>query len=210
MNDTGKQERGARLILGLDASTVSTGWALLSAPRAGQKTTGRARRPQTRLIAYGALAAKKSMGPVDRLLSMAARLEDLIAEHRPTEVAIESAFVFLNNRTALSLGEVRGALLLTAARAGLQVFQYPPKLIKQQIAGHGNATKQQVAEAVRLMLDINVSGMVDDTTDAIACALTHAAETEQTSKGLPRSTFTRRRHKRPSKPPKTGAPEKKR
>jgi crossover junction endodeoxyribonuclease RuvC len=210
MNDANSGNTEVRLTLGLDASTVSTGWSIVASPKVSpQKRERRRSRGQTELRASGVLSAPKTSQPVDRLLLMAAQLEAVIREHHPTEIAIESAFVFLNSRTALSLGEVRGALLLTAAQAGLPIFQYPPSLIKQQIAGHGNATKRDVAEAVRLMLGVDISEMLHDTTDAIACALCHIAESEQTAKGLPRSTFTKRRARRPSRPPKTNVVKRK-
>lgn len=209
MNDEQVAAEKERLTLGLDASTVATGWAIvasgLQSPQRGARGGVSGGQPLTKLKAHGVLKAPHSSSPVKRLLLMAAQLEELISTHHPQDVAIESAFVFRNNRTALSLGEVRGALLLTAARTGLPIFQYPPSVIKQQIAGHGNATKLNVAQAVGLMLGVETSGMTHDTTDAIACALCHIAETSQKAKGLPRSTFRRGKGKRASRPPKTNA-----
>lgn len=192
-----------RLTLGIDASTVSTGWAIVASAKPPSQRGGQGKPAE--LKAYGVLKAPKTSSPIKRLLVMAAQLEEVIAQYHPMEVAIEGAFVFLNNRTALSLGEVRGALLLTAARARLPVFQYPPTLVKQQITGYGNATKLDVAQAVALVLEVDVSKMGHDTTDAIACALCHIAERKQKARGLPRSTFKRGRGKRANRAPKTNA-----
>jgi crossover junction endodeoxyribonuclease RuvC len=196
-------------VLGLDGSTVATGWGIIDEfpPSIGRTGRGPAKQSAIELVGYGVLEAPKSKHRLDRLVIMAAKLRELIKEYSPTEVAIEEAFYFQNPRVVSSLAEVRGVLMLVACEAGLAVCEYAPRVIKQRTAGSGAASKQAVAEGVRMILKLDNAERSLDATDALACAICHQSETSsvlgnQTGslrKGAFRSN--RRKGTRPAKVP---------
>jgi crossover junction endodeoxyribonuclease RuvC len=117
-----------------------------------------------------------------------ARLSQLMEEHCPDVVAVESIFSALNVRTALRLAEVRGVVLLAAAQHGLEVHSYAPREVKASIAGHGHADKRQMQLMVRALLSMEVTPEPADAADALAVALCHL-QMEQARRrfGLPQT-----------------------
>jgi len=97
----------------------------------------------------------------------------LIEDRQPTAVAVEELFFSKNVRTALSVGQARGVALLAAANARLPIHEYTPLQVKQAIAGYGRATKGQVQQMVRMLLDLDSVPQPDDAADAIAVAICH-------------------------------------
>ena len=97
----------------------------------------------------------------------------LIDEFRPHGVAVESVFTALNIKTALSLAEVRGVVLLAAAQAGIPSLSYSPREVKATVAGYGNADKQQMQQMVRALLHLSETPEPADAADALAVALCH-------------------------------------
>jgi crossover junction endodeoxyribonuclease RuvC len=109
----------------------------------------------------------------DRLRAIFEGLGTVIAEHAPEELAVEDVFVARNPASALRLGQAQGAALLAGVLGGVPLFEYPPAQVKQAVAGHGRADKDQVAHMVRLILRLpDLPG--EDVTDALAVALCHA------------------------------------
>jgi len=108
-----------------------------------------------------------------RLLTIHRQLSALIEAYRPDSVAVEELFFSKNVRTAMSVGQARGAVLLTAAQAGLTVYNYKPAEIKQAVTGYGSASKKQVQEMVRLLLGLDEAPAPDDVADAVAIAICH-------------------------------------
>ena len=112
--------------------------------------------------------------PVEkRLAEMAQGLEAVIAELRPEVAAIEDVFYAKNPRSALVLGQARGAALATVGISGLPVFAYPPALVKQAVTGFGRASKIQVAKMVAMLLGMRRVPTAD-AADALAVAIAHA------------------------------------
>ena len=97
----------------------------------------------------------------------------MIAEHRPDACALEDAFLATNVKVSMKLGQVRGVVLLVAERAGLEIHEYSPRLIKQTVVGYGNAEKHQVQEMVRLLLALKSVPSPHDAADALAVAICH-------------------------------------
>jgi crossover junction endodeoxyribonuclease RuvC len=96
----------------------------------------------------------------------------VIARHGPSCVAVEDVFV-KHARSALTLGQARGVVLLASAQAELEVSAYSPALVKRSVAGSGQAPKDQLARIVCAMLGFR-NLPVADATDALAIAITHA------------------------------------
>jgi crossover junction endodeoxyribonuclease RuvC len=106
------------------------------------------------------------------LLAINQTIRDIVNEYHPTVAAFESVIFVQSYKTAIILGCARGAALLAAAGAGLPVFEYAPKRVKQAVVGRGAADKSQVAFMVRALLGL-CETPVPDAADAIAVGLTH-------------------------------------
>ncbi len=149
-------------ILGVDPGSERTGWGVIDAARG-----------VCRLVEFGVIRTRASESFARRLLCIADGLDEVIARLQPDICAVEEAFYAANVKTALKLGQVRGAILLTGARAGLTIHEYAPRLIKQTIVGYGAAEKHQVGEMVRLLLNLEATPQPNDASDALAIAICH-------------------------------------
>ena len=124
-------------------------------------------------IANGQVKTDPEAALADRLAKLADELDRLIAEHRPETAAVEEVFVNKNPQSTLKLGQARGVVIMTAARAGIGVGEYAARLVKKAIVGNGNAEKSQVhAMIARLLPGASIAG--PDASDALAVAITHA------------------------------------
>ena len=113
-------------------------------------------------------------GPIqDRLLELTQALEQVVALHRPDVAAIEGVFHATNAKSALVLGQARGAVLVTLARLGLECGEYPPAQVKQMVASSGRADKAQVQHMVRSLLGLTEK-LPFDTSDALSIAICHS------------------------------------
>lgn len=100
-------------------------------------------------------------------------LNEIIAEHRPNEVAIEKVFVNVNPQSTLLLGQARGTAICAAVLAALPVAEYTALQVKQAVVGKGHAAKDQVQHMVQRLLSLPGSPS-PDAADALACAICHA------------------------------------
>jgi crossover junction endodeoxyribonuclease RuvC len=106
-------------------------------------------------------------------VELATQLDALVEEHRPEAAAAEEVFVNKNPASTLKLSHARGVALMCAARAGLEVGEYAPTLVKKAVVGTGGASKEQVqAMVARLMPGAVIAG--PDAADALAVAIAHA------------------------------------
>ena len=106
------------------------------------------------------------------LMSLESRLAAMIREWTPAAAAIESVFFRHNPQTALLLGHARGIAIGVCARAGIPVYAYAPRRVKQAVVGFGGAAKQQVQHMVQSMLGLTVKPP-EDAADALALAICH-------------------------------------
>ena len=119
----------------------------------------------------------------ERLADLSRQLEALIAEHRPDTAAVEEVFVNKNPQSTLKLGQARGVVLATAARAGLSVGEYAARLVKKAVVGTGAAEKAQVHAMIqRLLPGVAITG--PDAADALAVAITHAHHLASSRAGI--------------------------
>jgi crossover junction endodeoxyribonuclease RuvC len=124
-------------------------------------------------IANGQIITETSAPLPRRLSALADQLQTLIADQSPTAAAVEEVFVNKNPQTTLKLGQARGVVLMCAARAGIDVGEYAPRLVKKAVVGTGGAEKTQVHAMVsRLLPGVKIAG--PDAADALAVAITHA------------------------------------
>ena len=150
-----------RRILGIDPGLRSTGFGVISV--VGNRLT---------YVTCGCIRSSEGELPA-RIRVILRDLADVIAEHRPTEVAVEKVFVNVNPQSTLLLGQARGAAISAAVLAELPVAEYTALQVKQAVVGHGKAAKEQVQDMVRRLLDL--PGVPSpDAADALACAIAHA------------------------------------
>jgi crossover junction endodeoxyribonuclease RuvC len=101
-------------------------------------------------------------------------VEALVSEHAPDALVLEESFVGVDARTALSVGQARGAVLVASARAGVACAEYPPAVVKQAVCGYGRADKQQVQKMVKAILGMQDEPAPSHAADALAVAICHA------------------------------------
>jgi crossover junction endodeoxyribonuclease RuvC len=124
-------------------------------------------------IANGQLKTNTALPLAQRLAILADQLDALIAQSSPAGAAVEEVFVNKNPQSTLKLGQARGVVLMCAARAGVDVGEYSPTVVKKAVVGTGGADKTQVHAMVsRLLPGIKIAG--PDAADALAVAITHA------------------------------------
>jgi crossover junction endodeoxyribonuclease RuvC len=114
-------------------------------------------------------------GFVERLAQIVAECERLIEKHKPDALAMERLFFNNNQKTAMQVAEVRGAILNAAAVAGIPSFEYTPGQVKSATSGYGRADKKQIITMVNMLLKIDKAVKHDDEYDAIAVGITHLA-----------------------------------
>lgn len=153
--------RTHQVILGVDPSLRGTGFGVI-----------RVAKPQPVTLAHGTIECPAGWERSRCLAKIHATLREVIHEHRPTVCIVEGLFFAQNLQTAIIMGEARGAALVAAAEAGLEIFEVAPRKVKQAIVGYGAAQKLAVAKMVQRMLQL--AELPDpDAADALALALTH-------------------------------------
>jgi len=153
------------LILGIDPGTRVAGYGLVESLGS-----------RLRLVAMGILSAPASAPVERRLATIAKGLSGVVAANRPDVAAMEDAFVRLDPRAALLVGQGRGALLAVLGGEGIEVRSYPPASVKRSVAGNGRASKEQVSRMVAAILGVGALGGPLDATDALAVAITHGLQ----------------------------------
>lgn len=101
------------------------------------------------------------------------QVQDIIQQHRPTQMAIEAPFFGKNVQSMLKLGRAQGVAIAAGMVNNVDITEYMPKKIKSAITGNGNASKEQVAGMLERILKANFSEQFFDATDALAAALCH-------------------------------------
>ena len=152
-------------VLGVDTALRKTGWGVIEIN--GRTITA---------VDCGVIVNPPSSSICDCMRSLNSAVMDLLVRYAPDEIAIEGGFYCRNARTAIILGTARGAVLGVLAEAELPVYEYAPRRAKQAVTGRGSATKEQVAAMVSNFLNIQVSNLADDSTDALALAICHAKQ----------------------------------
>ena len=150
------------LILGLDPSLSCTGWGVI-----------RVEGSRLSHIANGQVPTDAKAPMAVRLAALQAGIAAVIADYRPDRAAAEEVFANKNPQSTLKLSHARGVALMIAARAGIDVGEYAPTLVKKAVVGTGGADKAQVHTMVqRLLPGCAIAG--PDAADALAVAITHA------------------------------------
>jgi len=150
-------------ILGVDPGSSVTGFGII-----------RAAGDDVEYIFSGTISSGRAIARHVCLREIFTGIARIIAQYQPTHFAIEDVFYSKNPRSALVLGEARGAAILAAAMAGLPVFEYSAREVKQSVTGNGAADKSQVSYMLGKMLNLRELPEKTDESDAIAIAMCHA------------------------------------
>ena len=154
------------VVMGVDPGSRVTGFGLV-------RLDGN----QVRCLDYGSirLVGSGSAPPFPaRLRTIFDRLNEIVRQHRPDAMVVESVFHASNVKSALTLGHVRGVLLLVAELNGLELVEFSPLEVKKSVVGYGRADKQQVQAMVKTLLGLGETPQPHDASDALALALCHA------------------------------------
>ena len=128
------------------------------------------------LIHSSCITTSKKDSFESRLFQIGENLEKIIAIYHPNELAIETLFFTKNQKTIITVAEVRGVCLYLAHKHNLSVHEYSPPQIKLAITGHGKASKEDIALMVpKILKHPLLIKALDDEIDAVAIALTHSA-----------------------------------
>ena len=158
----GVTERPRLRVLGVDPGSQATGYGVID--RVGS---------ELRWVSHGVLRPARSSALAARLAALVRELADVIAQYAPDVASVEDVFVAASPRSALVLGQARGAVLAAIGAAALPLVAYAPARIKQAVAGAGRAPKDQMQRIVKRTLAL-ASAPAADAADALAAAICHA------------------------------------
>lgn len=147
-------------ILGIDPGTSLIGYGIIDVDGKNYKT-----------VNFGYFKTEINIKNADRVIDVCNFFDRLIKKYRPGKLALESLFFFKNAKTIVKVSEIRGVLMYTAAKNGLEIAEFTPLQVKQAVASYGRAEKTQVQKMVKLILDLEVVPKPDDVADALALAI---------------------------------------
>lgn len=167
-------------IIAIDPGYERLGIAVLSRQSAGEQKTldNKNLGSQKETLLYSECFKTKADLPFfDRLELVGKEVKRVIDEYSPRALAIENLFIETNQKTAMRVAEVRGAILYQARVSGLEIYEYTPPQIKVAVTSYGKASKTQVITMVKHLISGAENITQDDEMDAIAVGLTHFAHT---------------------------------
>lgn len=153
------------IIIGIDPGTATTGFAVLDVPNMES--------PLPNLIETNILRTTNEMTMHDRLYKLYIELGELIEKYTPELMVIEKLFFNTNAKTAMTVGQARGVILLAAATNKIIVEEYTALQAKKVLTGYGRASKKEMQEAVKKHMHLDEVVKSDDANDAIAIVLCH-------------------------------------
>jgi crossover junction endodeoxyribonuclease RuvC len=156
------------LILGIDPGTARMGWGLLTVSEKDPLKDG------LKLLTYGCFETAVGVEMGKRLLHLRKELVKVIEEHKPNHLAIEQLFFGANSRTAMTVGQARGVVMVTAEEYNIPLFEYQGLSVKKTLTGFGHTDKKQIQEYVKKRLKLKELPKPDDAADAIAIAICHS------------------------------------
>ena len=150
-------------VLGIDPGTAACGYGIV------HEDHGR-----LRAVDFGWWRTSSGEPPAARLRTIFEGVRDLIDLHAPDAVVLEESFVGADARTALSVGQARGAVLVACALVAVDCREYSPSTVKQAVCGYGRAQKDQVQRMVKTILGLSAVPTPHHASDALAVAICHA------------------------------------
>jgi len=149
--------------VGIDPGTAACGYAVVEGERG-----------RLHDLEHGCWRTSSGTALETRLKRLFDGVSDLIRRHRPDSVALEESFVGVDARTALSVGQARGAILVACAVQGVAAREYTPNRVKSVVCGYGHADKPQMQRMVKTLLGLPEPPKPHHAADALAVAICHA------------------------------------
>lgn len=158
-------------ILGIDPGTGRTGWGVIEL-----------KEPEEIIyIAHGCILTEKDSLMQDRLLLLHNLLSEIVEKYKPHQVAVEQIFFGMNSKTAISVSQARGVVLMTMAKHNVPFYEYTSISVKHYLSGNGRTEKKDMQELVRKLLSKDSVALpfsakdkaFDDAADALAIAIHH-------------------------------------
>jgi crossover junction endodeoxyribonuclease RuvC len=166
--------RRPQTILGVDPSLRGTGFGVI-----------RTEKPNFMVLVQGTISCPKDWARSRCLAKISQTLRDVLQEYQPAVCVVEGLFFAQNLKTAIIMGEARGAAMAAIAEAGLDIYEIATRKVKQAIVGYGAAQKIAVAKMVQRMLNL-AELPAPDAADALALALVYAQENSRHSLNTPK------------------------
>lgn len=151
-----------KIILGIDPGTTVMGYGIIHVQH-----------KKLVMLNFGIIQLSKLATHPDKLKRIFERLDELIQEYRPDEMAIEAPFFGKNVQSMLKLGRAQGVAIAAALKNNVPFEEYAPRRIKQAITGNGNASKEQVAAMLQTLLNFSEMPKYLDATDGLGVAVCH-------------------------------------
>ena len=149
-------------ILGIDPGTATTGWGVVQT-----------KKDSLALIHFDCIKTVPEMEMPRRLLLLSRELSRIIKTYKPDVMVVEQLFFNSNAKTAMTVGQARGVVMMTGARHKVKMFEYTALTAKMEIFGYGRASKKEMQQSVKEILGLQEAPKSDDAADAIAMALCH-------------------------------------
>lgn len=151
------------IILGIDPGTATTGYGLIRVKKG--KTLS------FKCLGYGCITTSPDLSEGERLKKIEKEISKIIREAKPTILSVEKIFFFKNSKTIIQVSQARGAILLTAAKKKIPVFEFTPLEVKMTISGYGRADKKQMQKMIKSILNLKELPKPDDAADALGIAV---------------------------------------
>ncbi len=149
-------------VIGIDPGTAIVGYGIVDFEN-----------NESNLVTSGSIQTSKNASDAERLAEISDDLNVIIEKYSPDIASVEKIFFFKNQKTVISVAQSRGVILSVLAKKFIPVFEYTPMQIKLSVTGYGKASKNDVAEMVKKMINYENFPKLDDTADAIAMAVCH-------------------------------------
>ncbi len=150
------------IILGIDPGTATTGFAVI------EKLD---RQNEFKILDFGVVETPKTDHEAKRLETIAEDVVELIKKYKPSRLGIERLFFTSNQKTAMTVSQARGVVLLVSQKAKLEIYEFTPLQVKNYLCGNGKADKRQVQFMVKKTFGLEQIPKPDDAADALAIAL---------------------------------------
>jgi crossover junction endodeoxyribonuclease RuvC len=155
------------IILGIDPGIATTGYGVIR-KIGSQKTKNR---KSLKCLEYGCIKTDSKLAASERLKKIHKKITEIITQHQPSILAVESLYFFKNLKTAIPVSQAKGVILLAAAQKKIPVVEFTPLQVKMVITGYGRAEKKQVQKKIKTLLKLKELPRPDDAADALAIAL---------------------------------------
>ncbi len=163
------------IYLGIDPGTATTGFGIIkktsTAIKTGRSTLKNKNQSEYEILEFGVISTKPTHSDADRLQILYEDLVAIIKKYQPAVVGIEKLFFTNNQKTAMTVSQARGVVLLACNLANIPILEFTPLQVKNTLCGYGKADKKQVQTMVQRTFNLKNIPKPDDAADALAIAL---------------------------------------